>query len=93
MKNIRKFVSINLFLIIYIYALIYSATPKAITMIQGKELSYPFYDFIDINFNEQTNIKAVGSNLVSPVIGREKATLSLFGIVPLIKSWCKCCIR
>lgn len=54
-------------------------------MLQGKELSYPFYDFIDINFEEQSNIKAVGSNLISPVICKEKAVLSLFGNIPLKK--------
>lgn len=85
MKNVKKFLVVNMFLIIYVYAIIYSATPTTVTMIQGKELSYPFYDFIDINFTKTSNIKAVGSNLISPVIGKEKATLSLFGMIPLKK--------
>ena len=85
MKTVKKFFVVNIFLIIYMYVLIYSATPKSVTMIQGKELSYPFYDFIDISFNQDTNIRAVGSNLISPVIGKEKATLSLFGKIPLKK--------
>ena len=85
MKNIKKFLLVNLFLIIYSYVLIYSATPAVVTMIQGKELNYPFYDFVNINFNEGSNIKAVGSSLISPVIGKEKATLSLFGRIPLKK--------
>ena len=85
MKNIKKFFIINIFLLIYTYSLIYSVTPKTVTMIQGKELNYPFYDFISINFTEETNIKAVGGNLISPTIGKEKATLSLFGKIPLKK--------
>jgi len=85
MKNIKKFFVVNILLMIYMYVLIYSATPSTVTMIQGKELNYPFYDFIDINFTKQSNIKAVGSTLVSPVIGKEKATLSLFGTIPLKK--------
>lgn len=85
MNNIKKFFVVNIFFIIYIYSLIYSVTPHSITMLQGKELNYPFYDFIDISFGEKSNIKAVGSNLISPVIGKEKATLSLFGVLPLKK--------
>jgi len=83
MKTIRKFLAVNIFLLIYTYSLIYSATPETLTMIQGKELRYPFYDFIDIKFSETSNIRAVGSNLISPAIGKEKATLSLFGKIPL----------
>jgi len=83
MKNIKKFLIINIFLLIYTYTLIYSVTPETITLIQGKELNYPFYKFIDISFNDESNIKAVGSSLISPTIGKERATLSLFGKVPL----------
>jgi len=83
MKTIRKFFGVNIFLIIYAYALIYSATPETVTMIRGKELSYPFFEFIDINFSEGSNIKAVGTSLISPAVGKEKATLSLFGKIPL----------
>ena len=85
MKNIKKVLLVNLFLILYAYVLIYSSTPSKVTMLQGKELSFPFYDFINVSFTESSNIRAVGSNFVSPVIGREKATLSLFGKIPLKK--------
>lgn len=85
MKILKKFFCINFLFVLYAYVLIYSVTPDTITMLQGKELSYPFYDFIDINFEEQSNIKAVGSNLISPVICKEKAVLSLFGNIPLKK--------
>lgn len=85
MKILKKFFCINFLFVLYAYVLIYSVTPDTITMLQGKELSYPFYDFIDINFEEQSNIKAVGSSLISPVICKEKAVLSLFGNIPLKK--------
>ena len=83
MKTIKKFLLISLSLIMYAYIIIYSATPSNITMIQGKELSYPFYNFVDISFSGNSNIRTVESNLVSPIIGNEKATLSLFGKIPL----------
>jgi len=83
MKTIRKFFIINIFLLIYTYSLIYSAIPQTLTMIQGEELTYPFYDFININFSEKSNVRAVGSSLIAPTIGKEKATLSLFGIIPV----------
>ena len=82
MKIMRKFISVNLFLIIYIYALIYSATPKTITMIQGKELSYPFYDFIDISFNRETNING------------EYISVQVYGTVSGINARNKiCCLK
>ena len=52
-------------------------------MIKGKELTYPFYDFIEISFKDNSNIKAVNGNLVSAFVGKEKAVLSLFGKIPL----------
>lgn len=83
MKTLKRFLIINIFLLIYTYSIIYSAIPETLTMVQGKELNYPFYDFVDISFSEKSNIRAVGSSLISPAIGKEKATLSLFGVVPL----------
>lgn len=85
MKTIKKIITVTLCLIIYAYAVVYSVIPSTLTMIQGKELSYPFYDFIDINFSEGSNIKTVGSNLISPIIGKEEATLALFGVIPVKK--------
>lgn len=83
MKNIKKILFVNVCLIVYAYVVICSATPATITLVKGKEFSYPFFDFISINLNEESNVKSVGSKLISPVIGREKATLSLFGKIPL----------
>ena len=85
MKIIKKILAVIIFLLLDVYVTIYSTTPSNITMIQGKELSYPFYDFVNINFNGTTNIQTVESNLISPIIGKEKATLSLFGKIPLKK--------
>lgn len=85
MNTIKKFLTINILLTIYAYTIVYSIIPETVTMIQGKELKYPFYNFININFNKESNIKAVGSNLISPVIGKEKVTLSLWGMIPLKK--------
>ncbi len=83
MKTIKKFFIINIFLLLYTYSVIYGIIPETVTMIQGKELSYPFYDFININFSDKSSIKAVGSNLISPTIGKETAIVSLFGRIPL----------
>lgn len=83
MKIIKKFFIVNIFLLIYAYSIIYGLIPESLTLIRGKELSYPFYDFIDINFNEKTNISVAGGSLISPAIGKESAVLSLFGKIPL----------
>jgi len=82
-KTFRSAIVFISFFIFYVYSVIYGVTPNTITMIKGKELTYPFYDFIDINFKDDSNIQAVNGNLVSSLIGKEKAILSLFGKIPL----------
>lgn len=85
MKIVKRIFAVFIFLLLDVYITIYSVTPSNITMIQGKELSYPFYDFVNINFTGTSNIQTVESKLISPIIGNEKATLSLFGKIPLKK--------
>lgn len=81
-KFLRIFV-ITVLMLMYLYAAIYSAVPDKITMIEGKEISYPFHDFITISFEKDSSVEVSKNKLVSNVSGRENVKLSLFGIIPL----------
>ena len=72
-------------LLVYVYVLIYSNVPSSITLIEGKEFSYPFSNILCLDCSDDSGIKAVGSHLSSSVIGRETIRVSLFGKIPLKK--------
>lgn len=81
-KSLRICV-ITLLILLYLYITIYSAVPDKITMIEGKEISYPFHNFITMSLDAKCSVKVAGGKLVSSTVGKENVKLSLFGIIPL----------
>lgn len=78
-----RFFVIVILMLLYLYITVYSAVPDKITMIEGREISYPFHNFITMSFDAKCSVKAVNNKLISSTVGRENVKLSLFGIIPL----------
>lgn len=70
-------------MLLYLYITIYSAIPDKITLIEGKEMSYPFHNFVTLSLDAKCSVKAVNNKLVSSNVGKENVKLSLFGVIPL----------
>ena len=81
-KILRIFIIAGLMLL-YLYIAVYSALPDKITMIEGEELTYPFYDFITISFEKESSVEVAQNKLISNVTGKDNIKLSLFGVIPL----------
>lgn len=78
-----KICVITFFVLLYLYVTVYSAIPDKITMIEGKEMSYPFHNFVTLSLDAKCSVKAVNNKLVSSNVGKENVKLSLFGFIPL----------
>ncbi|MBP3285202.1 MAG: SpoIVB peptidase [Clostridia bacterium] len=84
-KKIFKIMTLLTAFLLYVYVSIYSNVPSSITLIEGKEITYPFYQILNMDFSPESSIKAVGSKLSSSVVGKESVRVSLFGKIPLKK--------
>jgi len=82
-KKIVKITSLLTVLLLYVYVLIYSNVPSSITLIEGREVSYPFYNILSLDCSPESGIRAVDSKLSSAVVGEEMVRVSLFGKIPL----------
>lgn len=82
-NNFLRICVITILMLLYLYITVYSAVPDKITMIEGKEISYPFHNFITMSLDAECSVKATGGKLVSSKVGKENVKLSLFGIIPL----------
>lgn len=82
-KKIVKFMTFMVFVLIYVYSLIYSYVPNSITLIEGKELSYPFSKILCLDCTAESGIKVAKSKMSSSVIGNERVNVSLWGKIPL----------